>query len=624
MSKNFTELYQTVTEKLITFGGKAYPKSGHVVIMAGGSGCLAKGTKILMFDGSYKAVELIEVGDNLMGPDSYPRTVNELYSGTEPMVLIETTKGDSYIVNQSHIHSFICSFNKCGFKKNKIYNMSLMEYSLLPESAKTSLKLYKPDVIEFKEQPENIIDAWLIGFWIGDGTRNTNQFTISDNSETLNHIKSLLDTFDDYSFNKPTNKKPNCCNYSITSDSRNKPNIFRDYFISECQDYTGMRKKIPEVYFTASVEDRKKLLAGLIDSDGYNANGYYSITTKWRELADEINRLCISLGYMTVIKEKQVKWNGEYRTYYNINIMGNFTDLPIVISYKKIVSKKNKDPKRQSFKYTILPEDEYFGFSLEEDDKRFILENGIVTHNSGKGFIKDNLLGIEGFTFDVDAIKELAIKTKSIVDKVKDQTGYDISKFDLGNTNHVSILHDIVGNNMRLSNKKLTALYASILASPSSDKPNLIFDVTLKDLQKLESISSGVSRLGYDKRNIHIVWVLNDIEVAKVQNQKRTRKVDVDILVNTHQGVSQTMAQIISMNDRLNKYMDGSIVVAFNQIFVDTELVKSPRGGSYIKNANYVTLKKQGEPPLRRSELSDIILNKIAAYAPPVSDWSWN
>lgn len=84
------------------------------------------------------------------------------------------------------------------------------------------------------------------------------------------------------------------------------------------------------------------------------------------------------------------------------------------------------------------------------------------------------------------------------------------------------------------------------------------------------------------------------------------------------------MAQIISMNDRLNKYMDGSIVVAFNQIFVDTELVKSPRGGSYIKNANYVTLKKQGEPPLRRSELSDIILNKIAAYAPPVSDWSWN
>ena len=39
---------------------------------------------------------------------------------------------------------------------------------------------------------------------------------------------------------------------------------------------------------------------------------------------------------------------------------------------------------------------------------------------SGKGFIKDKLVGMEGFTFDVDALKTLAAKTPAIAKKVKD------------------------------------------------------------------------------------------------------------------------------------------------------------------------------------------------------------
>ena len=245
---------------------------------------------------------------------------------------------------------------------------------------------------------------------------------------------------------------------------------------------------------------------------------------------------------------------------------------------------------------------------------------------SGKGFIKDELLGIEGFSFDVDNLKSLALRTPKLIDKIKDEFGHDITKFKLNKSSDVSILHDIIGHQMGLQNKKLTALYTSILTTQQHDKPNLIFDVTLKNLKKLDSISRGVSQLGYDKKNIHIVWVLNDLEIAKIQNKNpdRGREVDVDILVNTHQGVSQTMAQIVSMDDRLSKYMDGAIIVAFNQIYVDSELVKSPRGGKYLKQAEYIYLKKQGKPPLRRSDLSDAILNKIASYAPPVDDWSWN
>src|SRR4051812_44453905 len=45
--------------------------------------CLAKGTPVLLYDGTIKAVEEIRVGDQLMGDDSTPRNVLSLARGQE-------------------------------------------------------------------------------------------------------------------------------------------------------------------------------------------------------------------------------------------------------------------------------------------------------------------------------------------------------------------------------------------------------------------------------------------------------------------------------------------------------------------------------------------------------------
>ena len=63
-------------------------QSSDLIIMAARPGmgkCLGKGTKVLMYDGSLKKVEDIEVGDLLMGDDSTPRTVLSLARGREKM-----------------------------------------------------------------------------------------------------------------------------------------------------------------------------------------------------------------------------------------------------------------------------------------------------------------------------------------------------------------------------------------------------------------------------------------------------------------------------------------------------------------------------------------------------------
>ena len=242
---------------------------------------------------------------------------------------------------------------------------------------------------------------------------------------------------------------------------------------------------------------------------------------------------------------------------------------------------------------------------------------------SGKGFVKDKLVGIEGFTFDVDALKTLAAATPAIQKRVKKELGFDLENLaaNLKDPENVGKLHMIIGDYLKLDNKRLKTLYTSILSADPERKPNIIFDVTLKDLQKLEKLTRQVSSIGYAKENIHIVWVVNDIEVAKKQNAERERMVPVEILVNTHRGASQTMGDIINMGSGLSKYMDGDIVFAFNKVGVDSDLRKTGKGGSYIKDSNYFYVKKSGKPVQSLANMSREIRAKISSYVPKGVSW---
>ena len=242
---------------------------------------------------------------------------------------------------------------------------------------------------------------------------------------------------------------------------------------------------------------------------------------------------------------------------------------------------------------------------------------------SGKGFVKDNLIGAEGFTFDVDQLKTLAAATPAIQKRVKQELGVDMADLasNLKDPENVSKLHDIIGGYLKVDDRRTKVLYTGIMQAAPDRKPNLIFDVTLKDLRKLQNITRQVKALGYDNDKIHIVWVVNDIEVAKVQNTTRDRMVPVEILVNTHRGAAQTMGDIVNMGKDLKKYMDGDIVFAFNKIGVDSELKTSSRGGSFIKDSNYFYVKRAGKPVTPIKDLEADIKRKVAQYVPKGVSW---
>jgi len=240
---------------------------------------------------------------------------------------------------------------------------------------------------------------------------------------------------------------------------------------------------------------------------------------------------------------------------------------------------------------------------------------------SGKGFVLSNLLGIEGNVLDVDALKALAIGSNKFAARVKDETGVDLANLNLREPDNVKTLHDILANVYGITKSNQQRVFSSALAAPDDRKPNLIFDVTLKDIKKLDDITRNAVNLGYDKKNIHVVWVLNDIEMAKQQNLERDRVVPADILLSTHEGVALTMAKLMNMGSSLTSYLDGDMYIVFNKRGEDTTMVKSPSGGAYILSANYLQIKKQGKKVMGKSELSDEIRNKIRDYTPEIPNW---
>ena len=92
------------------------------VIVYAPTGCHAKGTKILMFDGSIRDVETLSAGDKVMGPDSKPRTILDLHRGIDQMYMIHPVKGEPFSVNGDHILSLIHTTTR------EIVNISVREW----------------------------------------------------------------------------------------------------------------------------------------------------------------------------------------------------------------------------------------------------------------------------------------------------------------------------------------------------------------------------------------------------------------------------------------------------------------------------------------------------------------
>jgi hypothetical protein len=331
--------------------------------------CFAINTPILMYNGSIKAVQDVQVGDKVMGPDSKPRTVLALGRGTEQMYDITYPWGDKYTVNASHILSLKRSKNEGPHKTGDILNVALSEYLTWPESRKGRYKGWKAGV-EFEDEDCLLIDPYMVGLWLGDGSSAKPQITTVE-PEIISYIQS-------YAVEHSLRVTPDAISYSLVGSG--------GYFRSLLRTINVLHNKhIPGEYLKAGRQNRLKLLAGLIDSDGHYGGSSYEVTFKNKTLAENTVFLARSLGMhatsATVVKTCQTGASGEY---VRIHIAGpGLEEIPVKLDRKRAKSKVK--PKRSGlhFGIEVTPAgvDNYYGFTVD-GDHLFLLGDFTVVHNT--------------------------------------------------------------------------------------------------------------------------------------------------------------------------------------------------------------------------------------------------
>ena len=148
------------------------------------------------------------------------------------------------------------------------------------------------------EDKEFIVDPWLLGAWLGDGT--TSNGDITSGIEDLEYLKGRLDDLGE--------------TYRIRPDRRFPDRVFTIiikglYGRLKMLGLLGY-KTIPIEYATASIAQRRELLAGIMDTDGTVSGHQINVTMISKPLMGQIASLVRSLGYKASLREFRASLNG--------------------------------------------------------------------------------------------------------------------------------------------------------------------------------------------------------------------------------------------------------------------------------------------------------------------------
>lgn len=364
----------------------------------GGLKCLAVGTRVMMADGSLRAVEDVAVGDAVMGPDSLPRNVLSTTRGPDKLFRVRQSHAMDYVVNQNHVLSLRKrsralkqkgETSSAGNSRRpggiyapwpSVVNIPVMDAAGKSEKWREYFVGYRAGLIDFPARAVKI-DPYILGIWLGDGTGRECRVTSAD--------QEIIDALSDYATSrggrssrqgKSDNSAVDIGMSSPVDSDRRKNAIWQDFLFYGLKD----NKHIPSDYLFNDEKARLELLAGLLDSDGTlkNKSGY-SIAQVNFGLARQIKQLADQLGFRTSIKESTATChnNGAQSQILSISIGGDTDRIPCKVARKIVKETQARD--HLLSKTTIDDEGygEVAGFELD-GDHLFCLEDGTVTHNS--------------------------------------------------------------------------------------------------------------------------------------------------------------------------------------------------------------------------------------------------
>ena len=369
-----------------------------VVVITGDEGCHDPEQGILRFDGSIVRAKDVKLGDLLMGPDSRPRTVLRLFQGRRNMVRVVPTRGMSpFVVTDNHSLALRVRYHREN-RVEKIITMPVCELPSPNARQNHNFMLFGTGV-RFPRQRPVPMDPYILGVWLGDGTKSGSFAVTTADAEIRSAIATWAERIGDVVHERPHPRSPSTFNVAVVRPQR------KGHPRSAAQDAlmragaNSMRCEtafIPHHFLVASEHERLELLAGLLDTDGYLKDHAAEYFSKSERLVRDVAFLGRSLGFPASIGSSLKRCpTGAVGRYYRVRLMGDLTRVPCRVARKVTMlggarpsrcatgPRRWKDPWNHQFRIEPLGEGEYVGFTVDRDHL-YLTDEFMVTKNTGK------------------------------------------------------------------------------------------------------------------------------------------------------------------------------------------------------------------------------------------------
>lgn len=260
--------------------GNSGPWSSHWDEMAKKG--LALDTRIPTPDG-WTTMEALQKGDRVFDKDGKVTTVTAISEVKHlPCFRVTFSNGSSVVCDDEH--RWLARKGGSNAWKQPYREMTVNE---MYEAKEDGLSVTIPVQGALALPEANLpLDPYILGYWLGDGSARGAQITCS--KEDLPHVMEAI-------------KAAGFSVGTIRSDGRSEA-VTVGATDGMRTKLLGMNlilnKHIPDEYMRSSIEQRKALLAGLLDSDGHcdKERGRASFCSSDRKLRDSVFELACSLG----------------------------------------------------------------------------------------------------------------------------------------------------------------------------------------------------------------------------------------------------------------------------------------------------------------------------------------
>lgn len=373
-----------------------------LLIQSAGTGdgkAITHGTKIPTPQG-WKLVEDIKIGDKLFDRRGKETNVVGVYPQGVQDVYRVTLKDGRYIdCNLEHLWEVYDSENKKRIWDTK----KMIDYISNWKKKGYPLSIKNNQPVEYKEK-DLPIDPYVLGATLGDGciTKENQRFSISSGNDGVpNEVARRLNS--EYVKNKHNYNY----HFKLTKDlktpqRKNKEYLYVSDVFNNLNELIGKYSKdkyIPREYLLGSINQRLKLLQGLMDTDGCiflrdeERQASISFSSVSKQLAEDVRELGYSLGFKNTIKYLKTK------NYYQVVFSIPSRDIPklFLADDEKIkkaeIAKNHQDRKLHDFIKIksiekLNKQEHQVCFTVDNDEHLFLVGDYVVTHNT-RNAIKD-------------------------------------------------------------------------------------------------------------------------------------------------------------------------------------------------------------------------------------------